>query len=269
MSEPMATTDRTGLSARDRRARAVGLTLLLGSVALIGVSSVAMAFRLAERNQQDRPTPFATVVAAETEFEYGGVPFRLEPVEGPPAQVEIAWGDETARLPVGGIDNESLPGLIRYVDWLSVMMVAEGVGRLGDVEDQVRSGEIPARLVVVARSAPPGMDPESWGAAKYKDAVYTFLELEPDGAMTRSERTYRELAGDVYSWRHVAAMKVTPGLNTPSSRSVSPISYPNYAGVRQAMVAMGWTWPAFGVGALGTLTGLLVFLTSFVRRPGS
>jgi hypothetical protein len=181
----------------------------------------------------------------------------------------ITWGDEQARLPVGGLDAEALPGLARYADWLSVMMVAEGFESLGRVEEQVRAGEIPARLVVVARSAPPGMDPESWGAAKYKDAVYAFLELEPDGTIVRSERTYRELAGDVYSWRHVAAMKVTPGLNTPSSRSVSPISYPNYAGVRQAMNAMGWTWPAFGVGALGTLTGLLIFLTSFVRRPGA
>ena len=91
--------------------------------------------------------------------------------------------------------------------------------------------------------------------------------INPDATITRSERAYRDIQHETDSWRHVAAMKVTGGLNTPSSRGVSPISYPTYAGVKRAMQAMGWTWPAFGVGAAGFLTGLILLLGSFVQRP--
>jgi hypothetical protein len=254
----------------ERRARLIGTTLLLLGIAIIAVSSVAMAFRLAERNETDQPRAFATAVSVEPSFTgYNDIPFNLRLIETSPRQVEITWGDETERLLVGGREAEELPGLMRHVEWLSVMRIAEGISRLGAVDEQVVAGEIPDRMVVVARSVPPGMDPETWGAAKYKDNVYTFLELRPTGEMIRTEESYRELAGDVYSWKHVAAMKVTPGLNTPSSRSVSPISYPNYAGVREAMNAMGWTWPAFGIGALASLSGLIVMLTSFVPRRGA
>jgi len=267
INDPPAAEARSHVS--DRRARTLGLALLALGILIIGVSSVAMAFRLAERNETDRPRAFATTASVESSFAgYNGIPFRLEVLDGPPRQVEIWWGEESTRLPIGGRESEALPGLMRHVEWLRVMRIAEGISRLGDVDRQVQAGEIPDHLVVVARSVPPGMDPETWGAAKYKDNVYTFLELRPTGEMVRTEATYRELAGDVYSWKHVAAMQVTPGLNTPSSRSVSPISYPNYAGVRDAMNAMGWTWPAFGVGALATLTGVLVLLTSLVPRRG-
>ena len=251
----------------DRRARRLGLALLLVSLVMIAVSSVAMAYRLADHNEADTPVPFALVVAEREAFTFGGIDFSLSTLPGPPAQVVVSWGDESVRLLVAGRDVDALPGLARHADWLAVMRIAEGVTQLEGLDESVRSGEIPSRLLVVARAVPPGMDPESWGAAKFKDNIYTYLELNPDGTITRSERTYREIAGDVRSWRHVAAMKVTGGLNSPSSRSVSPISYPNYAGVREAMASMGWTWPAFGLGALGSLLGLVLLLGSYVERP--
>jgi len=257
------------LLENDRAARRIGLALIAVAVVLTAVSVGAMAQRLAEHNREDPPVPFATIRPQDPSFTYRGVDFALEPRETDPPAVHIRWGDETVTLPVTGTDVPALPGLLRHRDWLAVLMIAEGAEKLGDVEDLVRTGAIPARLVVVARAAAPGRDPETWGAATYKDYVYTYLELEPDGAITRSERTYREIYNDVSSWRHVAAMQVTGGLNTPSSRGVSPISYPNYAGVQEAMNAMGWTWPAFGVAALAGLSGAILTLGSFVsRRPG-
>ena len=258
------------LLENDRAARRLGLALLAFAVVLIAVSVAAMAQRLAEHNRQDPPVPFATIRAQDAEFTYRGVDFALTTREdAEPPSVEIAWADRSVTLPVTGTDVPALPGLVRHRDWLAVLMIAEGAQKLGDVEELVRSGAIPARLVVVARASKPGEDPETWGAAAYKDYVYTYLELGPDGSVTRSERTYREIYNDVSSWRHVAAMQVTGGLNTPSSRGVSPISYPNYAGVKEAMTAMGWTWPAFGVAAVAGLAGVILTLGSLVsRKPG-
>jgi len=258
------------LLENDRAARRLGLALLAFAAVLIAVSVAAMAQRLAEHNRQDPPVPFATIRAQDAEFTYQGVGFSLKTRETEPPAVVIEWGDRAVTLPVTGTDVPALPGLVRHRDWLAVLMIAEGAQKLGDVEELVRSGAIPARLVVVARAAKPGEDPETWGAAAVKDYVYTYCELEPDGSITESQRTYREIYNDVSSWRHVAAMQVTGGLNTPSSRGVSPISYPNYAGVKEAMNAMGWTWPAFGVAAVAGLAGAILILGSFVsRKPSS
>lgn len=223
--------------------------------------------RLSHHNQDAAPVPFATISASETEFTLRGLSFRLDTVETPSPRVEIHWADTSTTLPITGRDNPALPGLMRHMDWLRVMMIVDGVTSLDGITERIRAGEIPSRFLVVVRSVAPGLDPDSWGAAKYKDYVYTYLELETDGTITRSERTYREIALDTRSWRHVAAMHVTGGLNTPSSRGTSPISYPNYAGVKQAMDAMGWTWPVFGVGAFGFLAGLILLMGSFVKSP--
>lgn len=230
------------------------------SVVILAIAIAFMAKRLTEHNRAAPPTPFAMVVAQEAEFDYASVSFAVTNLDGQPPQVEIRWGDESVRLLVGGSEAPGLPTLVRHADWLAVLLIAEGVQELDDLDAKIAAGEIPARLVVVARSPSPNFQ-------QYKDNVYTFLELNPDATITRTEASYRDVVNDVTSWRHVAAMKVTAGLNTPSSRSVSPISYPNYAGVKEAMVAMGWTWPAFGVGAAGFLTGLILFLGSFVQRP--
>lgn len=250
-----------------RRARRVGAVLLAVSLAVVGVSSVFMALRIAANNRVAGPVPFATVTAQQPHFEYQGHHFALDPLPGAPPKLRVRWDDAVEEIPVTGIDNPALPGLMRYMDWLSVEMIVEDVTELQGLSERVLTGQVPSRLVLVARAGAPGHDPESWGAARYKDWVYTYLVLNPDGTITRSSRTYREVASDVRSWRHVAAMKVTGGLNTPSSRGVSPISYPNYAGVRDALDAMGWTWPASGAGALGALVGLIVLLGSYVQRP--
>ena len=244
----------------DRKARRVGLALISVSLLVLGISIAFMAMRLAAHNREDPPTPFAIVVAQEPGFVFDSIPFAIERADTAAPQMRVTWGDQTVTLPVGGSEINGLPLLVANADWLSVLLIAEGATQLESVERQILAGQIPARLVVVARA--PAAEYE-----QYKDHRYTFLELNPDATITRSEAAYRDVASDTNSWKHVAAMKVTGGLNTPSSRGVSPISYPNYAGVKAAMKAMGWTWPAFGVGAAGFLTGLILLLGSYVKRP--
>jgi len=244
----------------DRKARRVGIALLSVSLVLLAVSIGFMAKRLASHNREEPPTPFAIVAAEKTDFDFEGVPFSIARTDAQPPQMRIRWGDQTVTLPIGGSEISGLPLLVANADWLSILLIAEGATQLDNVERLIRDGRIPSRLVVVARA--PAADYE-----QYKDHRYTFLELNPDATITRSEATYRDVASDTDSWKHVAAMKVTGGLNTPSSRGVSPISYPNYAGVKAAMAAMGWTWPVFGVGAAGFLAGLILYLGSFVKRP--
>lgn len=252
----------TSLLQDDRRARRVGGALVALSLLLLALSVGFMAKRLTDHNRAEPHTPFAITLASSDEFEHAGIPFALTTLESQPPQVQVRWGDETVRLLVGGREVEGLPTLTRHADWLSVMLIAEGVVDLEGLDAKILSGEVPSRLVVVARSPAPEFQ-------QYKDHVYTYLELQPDGSIQRSESTYRDIQHDTDSWRHVAAMKVTGGLNTPSSRGVSPISYPNYAGVKRAIEAMGWTWPAFGIGAAGFLAGLILLLGSFVKRPSA
>ncbi len=251
---------RASLLQDDRLARRVGIVLLAVSLVLIAVSTGFMAARLATYERAAPAVPFAMIVATEDAFDFNGVPFSLTSSDTPPPQVTVRWGDETVRLLVGGTEIRGLPTLARHADWLAVLLIAEGATEFQGLEGRIASGDIPSRLVVVARAPSPEFQ-------QYKDHVYTYLELNPDATITRSERTYRDIVDDTSSWRHVAAMKVTGGLNTPSSRGVSPISYPNYSGVKQAMRAMGWTWPVFGIGAAGFLTGLILLLGSFVHRP--
>jgi len=244
----------------DRLARRVGVVLLSVSLVLIAVSTGFMAARLSSYTRAEPPVPFAMIVANEDAFDFAGVPFALTTSDAQPPQVTVRWGDETVRLLVGGSEIPGLPTLARHADWLAVLLIAEGATEIQGLDAKIASGQIPSRLVVVARSPSPEFQ-------QYKDHVYTYLELNPDATITRSERTYRDVVNDTTSWRHVAAMKVTGGLNSPSSRAVSPISYPNYSGVKRAMQAMGWTWPVFGAGAAGFLTGLILLLGSYVHRP--
>ena len=68
------------------------------------------------------------------------------------------------------------------------------------------------------------------------------------------------------SWQFAAAMQVTPSLHTPAARSASPMSYPNFVNVREALAAMGWTWPVAGVSILTLIIGGLMLAASFVKR---
>ena len=247
--------------------RLIGGAILAVSLCAFGGSMWGMSQRLDEFRTDEPLDPNYFIPLGEEAFPYlrRDVVIETRPDAAPPV-VSISYGDETEVIPIVGRDVPELGGLDRHLDWLRVLLLA---GEQGKQANRNRLLEEPApgsQLVVVARGGAPGFDPETWGTAHYKDWVYTFLVLEPDGSITRFNKTYRELSKSPHTWEFATAMTVTPSLHTPAMRSSSPISYPNYSPVRDAFGSMGWTWPVAGFSMLGCVIGTMVFAGSFVSR---
>jgi hypothetical protein len=247
--------------------RWVGVALALSGTAAFGLSVWDMSQKLGEFYKQD-PVVLHYFIDVPKIDQYLGRPLSFDTIETPSGpQFMVRYGESTEKLPVMGKDIPELGTIRRHEDWLRLLLLAGDAGKDADPYALIEHVAPGSKLVLVARSAAPGYDPETWGAALYKDWVYAFLVFEPDGSIMRFDRTYRELANDSRSWEFVAAMNVTPSLHTPALKSSSPISYPNYRPVRKAMDVMGWTWPVSGVSMLVMIGGVVLFGASFVSRP--
>jgi len=254
-----------------RAARRVGLTLTVLAAAALATAVGAMTLRLRAHYASGQAPPnnlWWLQRTAHLEQLVDGRLLRVEPVRdeetGATTALRVVWGEASEVVPVGGDVVEALPDLKRYSAWFALLRAAAGA-----TEEEVSVAEAQGRttLLAVARTPPPGYDPRTWGAARYKDWRYIFLTLTPDGAIERSEATYRQLAAEPRSMRFAAAMQVTPGLFTPGMRSASPLTYPNYKPVRDDLRAMGWTWPVSGVAVLALIAGGLLLASAGVRGP--
>lgn len=268
---------------RNRTLRRAGATLALASAVALAFVVPSMASRLRERIQAEEGVLWAVARVSPDTFEYfNGVSGSVAEVDG---DVQLRWGDDELSLPIAGQITQALPGMAKFRGWFAILAmtpVTDGES-LAELQADLDAGRVEPMLVAVLRSPPPGVDADTWGAAEYKDWRYTYYMLTPQGAIERFDepftytfygkevveqgyRSYRGVERDPYSWQFVAAMQITPGLYTPSARNSSPLTYPNYAGVRNAMSAMGWTWPVGGVAMLGLIVGGLMFAASFVTR---
>jgi len=267
---------------RNRTLRRIGLIVTVAAIGAIGVVLPAMARRVGEHREQVSPERWAVRHVGAEQFAY------FDGVEGRVTRagdaLVLRWGEQRVSIPVTGREVPGLPGLLRYSEWLAVLAMASTQGDVQELEAGLAAGEIRPRLVVVARSPAPERNPETWGVADTSDWRYHFWTLTPEGEIEpldepyaytyygeqiveREHRSYKALKRmPSSSWQFVAAMQVTPGLHTPAAKSSSPISYPNYAGVRDDIDAMGWTWPAAGVAFLAFMVGVLTLAASFVRR---
>jgi hypothetical protein len=206
-------------------------------------------------------------------LEFLGRPVSLRTLEADPAQgrahaqVEVQWGGQTAALDSHGQDDPRLPGMARHESWLAFMQLTLAGAPEGGV-DPPPAGSAPGapltRLVVVARGPAEGLNPTTWGAASYRDWVYTFAELTPDGGVEVTRSKLRDL--DQASWRYFVASVVTPGLYRDASRTMSTMSYPNFRGVRGTLGALGWTFPAMSFASMGFVIGLVVLIGSWASR---
>lgn len=248
--------------------RVAGLAAVVGGLSLFAAAGWAMAQRLGALREQDPIKLHFFIPIDADRFPHLGREVSIDTLDTPGGPiVEVRWGDSVERLPVAGRDVPGLGPIVRHNDWLRVMLLAGDADRsTADPLSLLADGGSGSRLVVAARAGAPGLDPETWGSAHYKDWVYTILTFDPAGGIERSERTYRELSREPHSWEFAAAMNVTPALHTPAMRSSSPMSYPNYAPVRSAMNSMGWTWPAAGVSVLALAAGAMMLGASFVSR---
>lgn len=244
-----------------------GAALAVLSAAVFGAAVWEMSDRLQERREIDPVELHYFITLAADEFEYLGRPVRIKTIAADRGgEVSVTYGDATSSFPIVGRDVPELGEITRHNDWLRVLLLAGEAGNRADQHALMKETAPGSALVLVSRAAAPGLDPDTWGSANYKDWVYQFIIFEPDGTLTRFTRTYRELAADPHSWEFAAAMNVTPSLHTPAMRSSSPMAYPNYGPVRDSINAMGWTWPAAGVSVLTLLIGLMMFGGSYVKR---
>lgn len=255
---------------RNIRLRVIGLGVVAGGFALFAAAGWGMAHRLGDLRERDPVELHFFIPLDAARFTHLGREVSVETLETPAGpMVEVRWGDSSERLPVAGRDVPGLGPIVRHNDWLRVMLLAGEADRAtADPLRLLAEGGDGSRLVIAARSGAPGLDPETWGSAHYKDWVYTIITFDRAGGIERAERTYRELSRRPHSWEFAAAMNVTPALHTPAMRSSSPMSYPNYAPVREAMNSMGWTWPVAGVSVLALAAGSMMIGASFVSRRG-
>jgi hypothetical protein len=267
----------------NRTLRRLGLLLTAVALASVAVVMPAMARKVGAHRGQVSGERWAIQRVADGEFTYfDGVSGRV--VEQSANAIRLEWGEDAVEIPIGGRNAPGLPGVLRYEAWFAILAMAPAQGDIEELEQGLADGSIQPRFVAVARQPAPGVDPETWGVADTSDWRFLFWTLTPEGKIERFDEPYsytyygREVIETGYrsykalkrlpssSWQFVAAMEVTPGLHTPASRNSSPISYPNYAGVRDDIDAMGWTWPASGVAFLVLIVGVLFLAASFVRR---
>lgn len=254
-------------------AAAVALLALFGAIA----SGYLMARRLAAFVERHGRTVYAFRPVADTRFEYAGRPVAFD--DQPATEAEpfgallLRYGEEQVRLRVTVAPRAhaaSLPGLVRHEDWMRVLRFAPLSGRTDrEFAEGLASGEIADRIAVVARTPPPGADPETWGRIWRKDWTFDIYELLPDGTIRHERFAYPQ--GRPYSpdaptmhnglptlrpdsWQFDAALHVMPEGSGPRIMAAD-----------SAIRAAGWTLPAASIAIFAFVAGLLVAVAP--KRP--
>lgn len=254
--------------------------MTLASVVALAVTIPSMAERLERRPDHTR---WASVRTAEDTFEFF-VPAIAGSIEFGQTHATLRWGEDSVEIPITGESYPGMSGLRGHSQWIAILALASiERGDIEELESGLADGSIVPRLTVVTRETPDEIGPDGWGDASTKSWRYRFWELTPNGRIepyveTRTHMyygseieetgflSYRAISYMPDSWQFAAAMQVTPSLHTPAARSASPMSYPNFVNVREALGAMGWTWPVAGVSILTLISGGLLLAGSFVRR---
>ncbi len=262
--------------------RIIGAVLTLCSLGGLGVSIPVMMLRLSAR---ETPAIIYSQPIASPQFDFRGRTLSLSVIE--PAGTEtdasatdsaktlrVEWRGRTFEMPieVGLHDDPRLPGLLRFEDWLRVLLVAEGAVAREDLERMIEQGSVVPRLVIVMRLPAEGFDPGSWGLVRRREWRYRFVELKAEGAPEEaiqvSEESYRELErlGDpAYAraigrqdqvWKHHGMLHVT------SPTLVRSRNKP----MEEAMNAMGWTWPTAWGSVFGLTAGCGLMAAAGVAR---
>ncbi len=270
--------------------RTVGVGLMILGALGLSLSLAAMADRLGRHNREaDFPRwKFADALTAP-EITYAGEPISIadgKTETGDPA-VTVTYRGESISIPVGGRNQDRLPGMLRYSDWLQIFEMEQTRGRA-----HARKGHeegAPARLVLVARQPAPGesdakyLNRRAWvyDIVEFRKAGFEAATPTPEalpapapdaravrtGAPPTSEFTltpafarwrvnFSALPSYERTWQYAAALSVTPRLSFPTNKFTD-----------DGMAAMDWTWPAAGFSGLSIVVGLIVTAGTLVRSP--
>lgn len=237
------------------------------SLAGLVTSGYVMAGRIKKYHDEHPRTTFVFQNVEFTEFEFAGRPVQLVDDLTDPAQayMNVSYGEESLRLPVTIPPDNRLPGLVAYTDWLRILRFAPMTGRdISKLHEDLDSGKVADRLVIVTRTPRPGTNPETWGAAWKRDWTFDFYELKPEGGFVHerlgwpTNKLYEpskpgELAEN--SWQFQASLQLMPraGRNGPS-----------YKFTDTAVSRLGWTLQ------VGAVSGVLLAVSlAWANAPAS
>lgn len=273
-----------------RTTRLLGALLVAAATVALAMVLPAMARRIRAHNIGAEGALHRIGTFQERAFEIDGESVRIEEVgtEGEDARrLEVSWRGETIPLVVQGPVDDRLPDLARYSQWLRALLVSVG-HRPADEQGPREVVEEPARLVIALRTPGPA-GPDGRESINRKEWMYEILLLLPAGApepealpepsltrtnaygrpastppVSRFERggtwakwTFNMAALPEYerTWQYAAAIEATP-----------PLLRPRNMFLHDGVGALAWTWPAAGVSLLGLLVGVLLLISTLVRR---
>mgnify|MGYP000461363078 CR=1 FL=1 len=257
--------------------------LVVVSIALIAVSGVSLARRIANYNQTNDHPLFAYIQATSQSFTFAGRAVEVveDTVDGQDV-VRITYGEQELVLDVAIPPLQPLPELHeRHQDWLTISLFADRSGiSMDEFQHQLETDQIKPRLGIITRT-PFGLDrleapnhenlqqKQNWGNGELRSDVSRFdcYEFLRDGTITHEikrfpesgnslirRQSYAKLKGEdipqrvegeleEYTWQHGAALKI---MARPPAITLE----------KQALLVAGWTLPA-------TASGFLLLLISF------
>ena len=279
----MAMTTDTINTDTHKESRRTWWILVAVSIALIAISGISLARRIANYNQTNDHPLFAYIQATSPSFTFAGRAVEVveDTVDGQDV-VRITYSEQELVLDVAIPPLQPLPELHeRHQDWLTISLFADRSGLpMKEFQHQIQTDQIKPRLGIITRT-PFGLDrleapnhenleqKQNWGNGEIRSDVarYDCYELLRDGTITHEikrhpesgssllrRQNYAKLKGEPipqrredelqeYTWQYGAALKVM-------ARA------PAITMERQALTVAGWTLPA-------TATGFLMLLVSF------
>ncbi|HYF15059.1 MAG TPA: hypothetical protein VD971_08330 [Phycisphaerales bacterium] len=236
-------------------------------------SGVLMAQRIRGFHDRNPREVFVFRRVMDRQFNYAGRPVRIEDDNGDPIApaIVLRYGEGSERIPVTVPGNAALPDLLPHENWLRVLRMASATRvRPREFLAKLDAGEIPDRLIVVARVPQPGADPSTWGDVWKHAWSFDFWELTPDGAILKHERLKYPSArglrqprpGELHenTWQFQAALQTMP-----QAGAIGPTH--NFFG--NALAAAGWTLPASAFCGLGATLALAAAFAPERRRAGA
>ncbi len=189
-----------------RTTRYIGL--LLGAAALVGLG-ISMPEMLTRLENRAVPMVWFGEATDRMSFELLGDDVTIETLEvaqgsgeaHPFTRLGVSWKGIEHEVEIQQAEDERLPGLLRYGDWVKVVPMA--VPPSGEVGGQPRlmemlgSGEIAPELLIAVRQLPEGFDPETWGKVRRKAWHYRFLVLSTDAHGHPASRVIKRNYGEM------------------------------------------------------------------------